>query len=61
MGTVQSLMELLTSTEMLAPLFLVILLLLLSTIAIYLGKTKLALLINYLFTFTWGYIFFREN
>ncbi|MBW2566672.1 MAG: hypothetical protein JRE24_07285 [Deltaproteobacteria bacterium] len=36
------------------------LLLALSTLALLLGRVKLALLVNYLFALYWGYIFNRE-
>ena len=42
-------------TEISIPVIQMVLLLLLSTGALFLGKLKLALLINYLFTLYWGY------
>jgi hypothetical protein len=48
-------MEILSMTEISIPITQMILLLLLSTGALFFGKLKLALLINYLFTLYWGY------
>jgi hypothetical protein len=42
-------------TEISIPVIQMVLLLLLSTGALFFGKLKLALLINYLFTLYWGY------
>ena len=49
------------TTELAIPLFQVALLLMLGTLALLFGRIKLALLINYLFTFYWGYILNREH
>lgn len=49
-------MELFTSTQLAIPLFQVILLLILSTIALLIGRLRLALFINYCFTLYWGYV-----
>ena len=54
-------MEFFHTTELVIPLFQVVLLLMLSTLALLFGRTKLALLVNYLFTFYWGYILNREH
>ena len=54
-------MEFFHTTELAIPLFQVALLLMLSTLALLFGRTKLALLMNYLFTFYWGYILNREH
>jgi hypothetical protein len=54
-------MEFFHTTELAIPLFQVALLLMLSTLALLFGRTKLALLMNYLFTFYWGYIVNREH
>ena len=43
------------------PMVQLILLMLMSTMSLLFGKLKLALLINYLFTLHWGYIFNRNN
>jgi uncharacterized membrane protein len=53
-------MEFLQSTELAVPLFQIVLLLVTSTLALLLRRVKLALLVNYLFTLYWGYIFNRE-
>lgn len=50
-------MEFLYSTELAVPLYQIALLLILSTLALLFGRLKLALLINYLFTLYWGYLF----
>jgi hypothetical protein len=49
-------MEIFTSTQLAIPMSQVILLLILSTLALLVGRLKLALLINYCFTLYWGYI-----
>ena len=54
-------MEILFNADLTVPLNQIILLLLLSTIALLFGKIKIALIINYLFTMTWGYIFNRDK
>jgi len=48
-------MELFSMTEISIPVTQMVLLLLLSTGALFFGKLKLALLLNYLFTLYWGY------
>ena len=48
-------MELFYSTELSIPVIQIVLLLILSTLALLFGRTKLALLINYVFTMYWGY------
>jgi len=53
-------MDILQSTELSVPLFQIVLLLLISTLALLFGRVKLALLVNYLFTLYWGYIFNRD-
>ena len=53
-------MEILYSTELAIPLYQVGLLLLLSSLALFAGKTQLALIINYLFVLYWGYWLNRE-
>ncbi len=53
-------MEFILKTELGIPLFHIILLLSLSTIVLLLGKLRLALLINYVFTLYWGYVFNRD-
>jgi len=54
-------MEILYSTELTIPLYQVGLLLVLSTLVLFFGKVKLALLINYLFVFYWGYWLSRDQ
>jgi len=54
-------MEFFHTTELAIPLFQVVLLLMLSTLALLFGRIKLALVVNYLFTFYWGYIVNREH
>lgn len=48
-------MELFYSTELSIPVIQITLLLILSTLALLFGRTKLALLINFVFTMYWGY------
>ena len=48
-------MERLYSIELTIPFYEVGLLLFLSTLVFFLGRVKLAILINYLFVFYWGY------
>lgn len=54
-------MELFFNADLTIPLNQIVLLLLLSTIALLFGKIKTALIINYLFTLTWGYVFNRDK
>jgi uncharacterized membrane protein len=49
-------MELFLSTKLSVPLFQVMLLLVVTTTALLLGRIKLALLMNYVFTLFWGYV-----
>jgi len=49
-------MKLFTSTQLVIPMFQVILLLILSTIALLIGRLRLALFINYCFTLYWAYV-----
>ena len=53
-------MDILFTIELVVPLHQIALLLLLSTTALFLGKVKIALLINYIFTLYWGYFFNRD-
>jgi hypothetical protein len=53
-------MEFFMLAELTVPLFHIALLLVLTTLALLLGRVKLALLVNYLFALYWGYIFNRE-
>lgn len=50
-------MEFVYQAELTIPIMQVGLLLILGTFALLFGRMKLALLINYLFTFYWGYVF----
>ncbi|NVL89436.1 MAG: hypothetical protein HWN69_00380 [Desulfobacterales bacterium] len=54
-------MEFFQTTQLSVPLSQITLLLMLSTLVLFFGRIKLALLINYLFTLYWGYIFNREH
>ena len=54
-------MEMFFNTDLTIPLNQIILLLLLSTLALLFGKIKIALIINYIFTLTWGYVFNRDK
>jgi hypothetical protein len=54
-------MEALYSTQLTIPLYQVALLLLLSTLLLFAGKARPALLINYLFVFYWGYWLNKET
>jgi hypothetical protein len=49
-------MEIITSTQLTVPTLQLILLLILSTIALLVGRLGLALFINYCFTLYWGYV-----
>ena len=53
-------MSIFFTTELAVPLFQIIVLLLFSTIALLFGKMRLALLINYIFTLHWAYVFNRD-
>ena len=48
-------MDFFLSTELSIPVNQIVLLLILSTLALLFGRTRLALLINYVFTMYWGY------
>ena len=53
-------MDLFSTVELTIPVYQMILLLLVSTIALLFGRTKLALIINYLFTLYWGFVLNRH-
>jgi hypothetical protein len=53
-------LEFISSVKFCAPLYQIALLLGLSTLALIFGNAKIALLINYLFTLYWAYVFDRE-
>jgi hypothetical protein len=50
-------MDLIHSAELSIPILQIVMLLLLSTVALLIGKVKMALLANYMFTMYWGYGF----
>jgi hypothetical protein len=54
-------MDIFFNAELAVPLFQILILLLFSTVALLFGKVRMALLINYIFTFYWAYIFNRES
>jgi hypothetical protein len=53
-------MEFFSTAEISIPVYQMILLLLVSTLSLLFGRTKLALIINYLFTLYWGFVFNRD-
>ena len=53
-------MEFFSTGEIVIPVYQLILLLLISTISLLFGRTKLALIINYLFTLYWGFVCNRD-
>ena len=53
-------MELATSMELNITVYQLMALLISSTLALFFGRIKLALLINYVFTMYWGYFFNRD-
>ena len=53
-------MEIFYTSELSVPLFQIVCLMLFSTVALLFGKMRIALLINYVFTFYWAYIFNRD-
>ena len=53
-------MDFFFSTKISIPLFQILLLLIFSTTVLLYGKVRLALVINYIFTLYWGYVFNRE-
>jgi hypothetical protein len=54
-------MGFLYSTELSIPLFQIMLLLILSSLAVLFRRDKLALVVNYLFALYWGYVLNREH
>ncbi len=54
-------MEALSSIEVSIPIMQIVLLILFGTVALLFGRQKLALLINYLFVFYWGFGVNFEN
>ena len=55
MELMKNTMEMLMSGTVVVPLVQLMLLLILSTLALLFGRIRLALLVNYCFTFYWGY------
>ena len=53
-------MEFLSATELGVPASQMALLLVMTTITLFFGRIKLALIINYVFTLHWGYVVNRE-
>jgi hypothetical protein len=53
-------MDFFFSTKISIPLFQILLLLIFSTAVLLYGKVRLALVINYIFTMYWGYVFNRD-
>lgn len=49
-------MEIITSIQLAVPSLQLVLLLILSTLALLIGRLRLALFINYCFTLYWGYL-----
>ena len=54
-------MEFLYTTEVPIPLYQIGLLLILSTVSLLMGRIKLALVVNYLFTLYWGWVLNHET
>jgi len=54
-------MDIIYTTHLAIPIYQVGLMLTLSTLALFFGKVKLALLINYIFVLYWGYWLSRET
>ena len=54
-------MDIFYSTELAVPFFQIIIFLLFSTLLLLFGKVRMALLINYVFTFHWAYLFNRDR
>ncbi len=53
-------MDFFYSAELSIPLMQIIMLLTLSTLALFFGRVKLALLVNYIFALYWGYFLNRD-
>jgi hypothetical protein len=54
-------MDFFMNTDLSVPVAQILMLLLFSTVAILFGKLRLALIINYVFTLHWAYIFNRDR
>ena len=54
-------MDIFYSTELAVTFFQIIILMLFNTLSLLFGKVRMALTINYVFTFHWAHIFNRDN
>ena len=54
-------MDFFLNTDLTIPMIQIVILLLFSTVAMLFGKLRLALIINYVFTLHWAYIFNRDR
>ena len=54
-------MDFFLNTDLTVPMIQIVILLLFSTVAMLFGKLRLALIINYVFTLHWAYIFNRDR
>ena len=54
-------MDIFYSTELAVPFFQIIIFMFFSTLSLLFGKVRIALMINYVFTFHWAYIFNRDS
>jgi hypothetical protein len=54
-------MEMFINTDLTIPIGQIVLLLLFSTLALLFGKIRIALIINYVFAFLWGYVLNRDK
>ena len=54
-------MDIFFTTELAVPLFQIVILMLFSTLSLLFGKVRIALMINYVFTFYWAYVFNRDS
>ena len=54
-------MDIFYSTELAVPFFQIIIFMLFNTLSLLFGKVRMALMINYVFTFHWAYLFNRDN
>jgi len=54
-------MDFFMNTDLSVPMIQIVILLLFSTVAMLFGKMRIALIINYVFTLHWAYIFNRDR
>ena len=54
-------MDFFMNTDLTVPMIQIVLLLLFSTVAMLFGKLRIALIINYVFTLHWAYVFNRDR